>query len=133
LAEEILQRFRAGGVFLDVDAGFFAQDEAEQCLEDAAVALWFAGFAAVADEEAAWDERLDALGEAVGEDVERIKARVAVGANFLRGNRSKNCSDAALSASHALIAARRSYGDPAAAGPSLQPSIFSLPKRGESG
>jgi hypothetical protein len=86
LAKEVLQRFGAGGVFLDVDAGFFAQDQAEQGFEDAAVALRFAAFVAVAaaDEEAAWDERLDALREAVGEDVERVETRVAIGADFLQ-------------------------------------------------
>src|ERR1041384_1221170 len=63
LAEEILQRFGAGGVFLDVDACFFAQDQAEQRFEDAAAALCFAGFASVAaaNEETARNEWLDAL------------------------------------------------------------------------
>src|SRR6476469_4191047 len=77
LADEFLEWLRRGGVFLDVDAGFFAQDEAEQCLEDAAVAVRFTGFGAraVADEEAARDERLNALREAIGEDVESVETR----------------------------------------------------------
>jgi hypothetical protein len=46
LADEFFQRFGGGGIFLDVDAGFLAQDEAEQRLEDDAVALRVAGFVA---------------------------------------------------------------------------------------
>jgi hypothetical protein len=49
LAEEVLQRFGAGGGFLDVDAGFFAEDKAEEGFEDAAVAIRFAGFGAGAN------------------------------------------------------------------------------------
>lgn len=88
MTNEFFQRFGARRIFLKVDAGFFAEDEAEQRFEDAAVALLFARFGAgaAADEEATRDERLDASGEAVGEDVERVETRVAVGANFLRGN-----------------------------------------------
>jgi hypothetical protein len=41
---------------------------------------------AVADEEATRDERLDALPEAVGEDVQRIKTRVAISADFLQSD-----------------------------------------------
>jgi len=55
LADEFFQRFGVGGVFLDVDAGFLAEDETEQGFEDAAVVVRFARFGAgaVADEEAA--------------------------------------------------------------------------------
>jgi hypothetical protein len=88
LADEFFQRFGGGGVFLDIDAGFLSQDEAEQRFGDAAVALRVAGFVAgtVADKEAARDERLDALREAVGEDVERVETRVAIGADFLQSD-----------------------------------------------
>jgi hypothetical protein len=60
LADEFLQWLGAGGVSLNVDAGFLAQNEAEQGREDAAIALRLAGFVAgaVADEEAARLTRL---------------------------------------------------------------------------
>ena len=56
MAEKILQRFGAGGIFLDVDAGFFAQDEAEQRLEDTAAALLFAGLRAPRIDECATEK-----------------------------------------------------------------------------
>src|SRR4051812_50202867 len=58
--------FGAASVFLDVDAGFFAEDQAQQRLEDAATVRTLAilGPAAVADEEAARHQRLDFSGRA---------------------------------------------------------------------
>jgi hypothetical protein len=58
LADEFFERLRRGGVFMDVDAGFFAEDQAEQGLEDAAVAVRFAGFVADAVAEGKANGRL---------------------------------------------------------------------------
>ena len=35
LPDEILHRLRAAGIFLEVDPGFLAQDQTEQCFENA--------------------------------------------------------------------------------------------------
>ena len=88
LSNELFQRLGRFLALLDVSAGLFAENQAEQCFKNTSSRLTFSRLAtSAANEQPVWHQRLNALGKLVGEHIQCVEARISISANFLQVNR----------------------------------------------